>query len=140
MSKEYTVKIQTFMSTIRTDGNGTRIIDTNSEVEMLKQLKRMATDNDVSKVLVNIKGSTKEFIRHINEYEIGDMKVGALKELNNGHSPFIDPTAYTSSLSVIMGNTCIKPGSVVMGNTIYENVVVDNKAAYDGDSQYWISP
>lgn len=126
------------MSTIRTDGNGTRIIDTNSETEMLKQLRRMASDNEVSKVLVNINDSTIELARpKIGGCSMENGKIGPLVEVTNSTLPFIDPSADVSSLSVIMGNTRISSGSVVMGNVIYKGVNFDNHLAYEKESTYW---
>lgn len=94
-------------------------------------LRRLAMDKDVSKVEVNINGTTRYLERHTNPkegrgYEAED-GIGGLQEKTAN----VSPNSYISHLSVIIDNVSVKAGSVVMGAIVYEgSKVIDNGEFY----------
>lgn len=128
------------LSTLRTDGNGTRFISTTSREKMKHLLLNLAADKTVQRVAVELEdkkaGSViqKEFIRHINPPNIrgwaGESEIGGLVETTAG--TWVPEDAYVSSISVIMDNVVVRNGSVVTGSTVHEgNKVIDNRAFYE---------
>ncbi len=128
---------QSILSTLRTDGNGTRFVNTKNVEEMKRLLLRLAADREVQSVKVELQNAKddsieiKLFIRHQNEPSNGAQEakteIGGLKEAGR---VFVEKGAQLSLLTVLMGDTIVHKGSVVMGSRILENCTVDNADFY----------